>query len=135
VFLGSISTSSLTSSVSSSLQSSTNSPLVASSSSSPSPSPTASASNNDNVALSTGAKAGIGVGAAIGIIALVTLGVFIGRRTHKKKKKDTRVETGYREPAKGALPPVYEHDVPAMRGPAELVGDQMQPQEVPGNTR
>ena len=107
---------------------------MASSSSSPSPSPTASASNNDNDALSTGAKAGIGVGAAIGVIALVTLGVFIGRRTHKKKK-DTRVETGYREPAKGALPLVYEHDVPAMREPAELVGDQMQPQEVPGNTR
>jgi len=135
VFLGSISTSSLPSAASSSLQSSTNSPLAISSSSSPSPSPTASASNNDNDALSTGAKAGIGVGAAIGVIALVTLGVFIGRRTHKKKKEDTRVETGYREPDKEALPPVYGHEVPATREPAELVGDQIQPQEVPGNTR
>jgi len=75
------------------------------------------------------------VGAAIGVIALVTLGVFIGRRTHKKKKEDTRVETGYREPDKEALPPVYGHEVPATREPAELVGDQIQPQEVPGNTR
>lgn len=118
----------------SSLSSSTNGPLVTGSSSASSPSPTAPAPNNDNGTLSTGAKAGIGVGAAIGVITLVAVSVFIGRRMHKKKT-DMREETGYHEPAKEALPPVYRNEGQATGETAELVGDHRQPQEAPGNTR
>lgn len=117
-----------------SLPSSTSGPLVTGSSSSSSPSPTVPAPNNDNGTLSTGAKAGIGVGAAIGVIALIAVGVFIGRRTHKKKK-DMRGETGYHEPAKETLPAVYSNQSQATGKPAKLVGHHRQPQEAPGNTR
>ncbi|CAN9294756.1 unnamed protein product, partial [Alternaria alternata] len=59
--------------------------------------------NNEDAGLSTGAKAGIGVGAAAGVIALIAIGVLIGRRSHKKKKEATEA-TSYYEPAKGELP-------------------------------
>jgi hypothetical protein len=91
---------------------------------------TATPPNDDSGSLSTGAKAGIGVGAALGVIALIALGVFIGRRTHKKRK-DIREGAGYYEPAKEALPPAYKYEAPVEQGPVELAGDQIQPQEAP----
>ena len=76
------------------------------------------------------------MGAAIGVIALVAIGILIGIRTqkNKKKKKDMREETGCHEPAK-ELPPSYRYEAPAMGPLVALAGDQRQPQEVPGGIR
>jgi hypothetical protein len=57
------------------------------------------------------------VGAALGIIALLVVGWFIGRKTHRR----TQVDIPY-VPETVLLPPKYEHRaVP----PGELSGDQM----------
>ncbi|KAG9195720.1 hypothetical protein G6011_00841 [Alternaria panax] len=142
VFLGVI-----TSSSSSSIPSATSTsvPLSSSSSSStPTPLPTTTPSNGDNRGLSTGAKAGIGVGAAVGVIALIALGVFIGRRSHKKGK-ETAEATSYYEPVKAEFPSEYRHEAPALAAsmheapvrqtPVELPGVPIKPQELPGPGR
>jgi hypothetical protein len=86
------------------------------------------------------------VGAALGVIALIAVGVFIGRRSHKKRKEEATEATTYYEPAKEALPPpVYRHEAPmhetaryeapATQAPVELSGDQTRAQEAPSHDR
>lgn len=86
------------------------------------------------------------MGAAVGVIALVAIGVFIGRRSHKKRKEVVSEETSYYEPAKEALPPpVYRHEAPMdevaryeapdSQAPVELAGDLIRAQEAPGHGR
>ena len=63
------------------------------------------------------------MGAALGVIALVVLGWFIGKRTHKKKDANNPYVLGAVQP-----PPKYEHQATQ---PGELAGDQLHPQELP----
>ena len=142
VFLGIISSSSMSSIASST---STSMPLSSSSPSSTStPSPTTTPPNDDSGGLSTGAKAGIGVGAAFGVIALLALGAFIGRRSYKKKKETAEMTTYY-EPVKGELSSEYRHEAPTQdsflheapvpQKPVELPGVPIRAQELPGSGR
>jgi hypothetical protein len=125
VFVGSAAASST--SLSSSTTSASQSTPQTTSSSSPSaiPSPTfiSTSSNTSNNSLSTGAKAGIGVGAALGVIALIAVGWFIGRRTHTRKQVDNPYV-----PETVQVPSKYEHRAAP---PGELVGDQLH--ELPGH--
>ncbi|RYN37837.1 hypothetical protein AA0113_g10999 [Alternaria arborescens] len=142
-FSGVITSSLLPTSTSASISPSPSSPSTSSNANAtdtPTPSPTSTSQNNESAGLSTGAKAGIGVGAAAGVIALIAIGVLIGRRSHKKKKEVTEA-TSYYEPAKGELPPQYRHEAPmdevsrheapATQAPVELSGDQVRPHEAP----
>ncbi|KAL1795495.1 hypothetical protein ACET3X_005719 [Alternaria dauci] len=110
------------------------------------PAPSAIPQNNHSAGLSTGAKAGIGVGAAAGVIALIAVGIFIGRRSHNKKKNEVTEAQTYYEPAKGEVPAaVYRHEAPmdeatryeapARQAPVELAGDQVRAHEAPGHVR
>jgi hypothetical protein len=92
-----------------------------------------------------GTKAGIGVGAAFGVIALIALGAFIGRRSHKKKKEATEATTYY-EPVRAEFPSeTYRHEAsnqdgsiyeaPVTQKHAELHGVPIEPQELPGPER
>jgi hypothetical protein len=119
--------------VSSSSISSSTTPASAAATSTPS-STAAAAANASSSGLSTGAKAGIGVGAAFGVIALIAVGVLIGRRSHNKKQAVPAREHEDPFPKPGTMYPMqqngphpngynYQYSVlQATSGPGELSG-------------
>jgi hypothetical protein len=66
------------------------------------------------------------VGAALGVIALVALGWFIGRRAHKKKQESNPYGPGAAQP----LPPKYVMHEMQATPTAELAGNQVHAHEL-----